>query len=215
MDNEEIQKYYLRISNKELSSDTSEKSFEIWNLIKKYRKMFGIGNRLIDVGCGKGKLAMRAVKEGYEVFAVDIIEKFLKNINIKEPSISTYMLNILDSKAVSEFVHKFDQFDIVIALGLVLNHASSKKELKAGLFNLVKLAKSNSLIVFDLMIEEMTPGKPKYIWSEFTHTLASFRDLSQFINAYGLRLLDIYSIHDDYGDGYVEHSVRTFIYKPW
>jgi len=65
------------------------------------------------------------------------------------------------------------------------------------------------------MMEEMTPEKPKYIWSEFTHTLASFQDISTYTKKYGLRILDIYSIHDDYGDGYTEHSVRIFIYKPW
>jgi len=127
MDNKNILRYYLETPEEEISSDISKKIFEIWNLIEKYRKSFRIGKRLIDVGCGKGKFAIKAVKEGYDVFAVDIVKIFLDDLKAVEPKISTHMLNIFSSKAVSDFVHKFGQFNIVVALGLVLNHAAIKK----------------------------------------------------------------------------------------
>jgi SAM-dependent methyltransferase len=219
---DEVKRYYASAPDKEIISDTSAKTFDIWSIVESWRKKLGIGNRLLDVGVGTGDFFHQAFKKGYNVMGVDLLEEIVQKVATKFPELKDKLqiVNILDEKSVSEFVRKFNKFDIVTILGLVPNHAENKQQLMTTLYNLTKFAGVNSLIVVDILLEEMYPGKPEVYWSEFTHTLTSISEMGEFFRKYGLRLLDAYTIHEIYpSEGEFdqeldEHYIRLFIHKP-
>jgi SAM-dependent methyltransferase len=220
--NREIRKYYLSINEEEVISDISQKKFDIWELMEKFRRELGVERRLIDIGGGMGYFAYNALKEGYDVIMIDALEEFVKKAGEKYPELKerVYVVDIFNEENVSKFIDKLGQFDVVTVLGSVPNHAVNKKKLKRGLYNILKFGNTNSLLVIDLLLEEMFPEKPSTIWSDFKHTLASFSDIGLFLRKYGLRILDLYSIHESYPSKrgsreYEEHSIRFFIHKPW
>ncbi|MEM3586126.1 MAG: methyltransferase domain-containing protein [Candidatus Jordarchaeaceae archaeon] len=220
--NDEVRRYYVSASDKEISSDMSAKTFDIWNIIESWREKLDIGNRLLDIGIGTGCFIYQAFKKGYNVMGVDLLEEIVEKVATKFPELKDRLqiLNVQDEKSVSEFVRKFNQFDIVTILGLVPNHAENKQQLMTTLYNITKFASINSLIVEDLLLEEMFPGRPEVYWSEFTHTLTSLSELGEFFRKHGLRLLDAYTIHEIYpSEGEFdkeldEHYIRLFIHKP-
>jgi 2-polyprenyl-3-methyl-5-hydroxy-6-metoxy-1,4-benzoquinol methylase len=220
--NDEVKRYYVSAPDKEINSDISAKTFDIWSIVESWRKKLGIGNRLLDVGVGTGHLAHEALKKGYNVMGVDLLEEIVQKVTIKFPELKgkLQIVNVVDEKSVSEFVRKFNQFDIVTILGLVPNHAENKQQLMTTLYNLKKFAGVNSLIVEDLLLEEMFPGRPENYWSEFTHTLTSIAEVGEFFRKYGLRLLDAYTIHEiypverEFDQELDEHYIRLFIHKP-
>jgi len=217
----EMEKYYLSIDEKEILSDISQKTFDIWEVMSNYRKELHIGQKLIDIGGGIGHFTYKASKKGYNVTMIDVLKEFIERTREKYPELKdrVYLLDIFDEKKVMEFVQGKGQFDVVTVLGSVLNHVENKRELNGGLYNIVKLGETNSLFVIDLLLEEMFPEKPATIWSDFKHTLASFSNIGVFLREYGFRLLDMYSIHESYTPErelkYEEHSIRFFILKPW
>ncbi len=220
--NDEVRKYYVSAPEKEISSDVSAKTFDIWNVIEFWRKKLEIGNRLLDVGIGTGHFTYQALRKGYNVVGIDFLEELLEKVAKKFPELKgkLHIVNVLDEKSVSEFVRKFNQFDIVTVLGLVPNHAENKQQLTATLYNITKFAGVNSLIVEDLLLQEMFPGRPEIYWSEFTHTLISLSELGEFLKKYGLRLLDAYTIHEiypaisEFDKELDEHYIRLFLHKP-
>lgn len=220
--NEEVKRYYISAPDKEISSDISTKTFDIWNTIEGWRKKLEVGDRLLDIGIGTGHFIYQAFKKGYNVMGIDFLEDLLEKVANKFPELrgKLQIVNVLDEKSVSEFVRKFNQFDIVTILGLVPNHAENKQQLMTTLYNITKFAGVNSLIIEDLLLEEMFPGKPEIYWSEFTHTLISLSELGEVFRKHGLRLLDAYTIHEIYpAEGEFdkeldEHYIRLFIHKP-
>lgn len=220
--NDEVKRYYVSAPDKEISSDVSAKTFDIWSIIEGWRKKLGIGNRLLDVGIGTGHFTYQAFRKGYNVMGIDFLEDLLEKVANKFPELKgkLQIVNVLDEKSVSEFVRKFNQFDIVTILGLVPNHAENKQQLMTTLYNITKFAAVNSLIVEDLLLEEMFPGRPEIYWSEFTHILISLSELGESLRKHGLRLLDAYTIHEIYpAEGEFdkeldEHYIRLFIHKP-
>jgi SAM-dependent methyltransferase len=219
----EVKKYYLTAPEQEINSDIAPKMFDTWCIIENYREKLNVGRRLLDVGVGTGRLAIQAFRNGYDVVAIDLIPEIVAKVTSKYPELEkrVHVVNLLDEKSVLEFVEEFGQFDVVTALGLVANHAQNKQEMVSALYSIVKVAGINSLVVVDLLLEEMFPGKPKIIWSDFTHTLTSLTEIGRIFKKYGLRLLDAYTIHETYfTEGKVlpefeEHSMRIFIHKPW
>lgn len=219
---DEIKNYYLSLlkdNEDEIISDLTPKTFDIYRVIEKYRRQLKLGKRLLDIGGGLGYFANEMLERGYDVVMTDIIEEFIERSVAKYPKLKgrVKIINIFDEKKTSELLNIINQFDIIVALGSVLNHASSKEELEVGFYNILKFGNTNSLFVIDFLIEEMFPEKPKIIWSDYKHTLVSLFDVGSFIRKYGLRILDVYSIHETYSlkGKYTEHSLRFFIYKPW
>lgn len=217
----EVKRYYLTAPEEEINSDIAPKTFDTWSIIENYRKKLKIGKRLLDVGFGTGHFALQAFKKGYNVMAIDFLPEIVVKVANKHPELKkrVHVVNLLDEKTVLEFIEEFGQFDVVTALGLVANHAQNKREMAKILYNIVKFAGINSLIVVDLLLEEMFPSKPEVIWSDFTHTLTSLTEMGSIFKKYGLRLLDAYTIHETYPAEEVfpefeEHSIRTFIHKP-
>ncbi|MEM2984549.1 MAG: class I SAM-dependent methyltransferase, partial [Candidatus Jordarchaeaceae archaeon] len=112
---DEVRKYYISAPEKEISSDVSAKTFEIWNIIEYWRKKLDIGDRLLDVGVGTGHFTFQALRKGYNVMGIDFLEELLEKVAHRFPELKgkLQVVNVLDERAVSEFVRKFNQFDIV------------------------------------------------------------------------------------------------------
>ncbi|MHA1991943.1 MAG: class I SAM-dependent methyltransferase [Candidatus Hodarchaeales archaeon] len=220
--NDEIRKYYISIKKKdeqEIMSDLSEKKFNLWDIIENHRKKLNIGKKLLDIGSGLGNFAIDAYSKDYNVFIIDILEEFIKEITTNQPELKrkAFLVDIFNEEDVSNFINEQNQFDVITVLGSVPNHAKDKMELERCLFNITKLGKTNSLFVIDFLQQEMFPESPSVIWSDYKHYLASFHDIAGFLQIYGLRVLDLYSIHEPYSEkpnSYEEHSIRFFLHKP-
>lgn len=218
-----MDKYYHSINDKELYSDVTF-IFDLWEMIKNFVSELKLGKnpiRAIDVGGGKGDIVIKGLKYGYEPFLVDINKDFLEEAERKYPDLRgrTAILNVFDSREVVTFLDKNGFFDVVLCLGLVLNHTDSLEKVALGFSNLVKLANENALIVTDLMLSELYIGNPKSIWIDFTMTPVSIIDISRLIKRHGLILKAFHSVEYDYGVcknyHYKDHAVRLFLVKPY
>jgi len=221
IDKKEMAKYYHSITDDELYSQTKF-VFDLWPTLNGIVKQFGKKKlRIIDVGGGKGDIIIAGSKYGYEVFLTDIYEDFLKEAVKRYPELSNRvaLLDIFNTKNVIEFINRYGYFDVVLCLGFVLNHTDSLDAFRRGFANLIKLANENSVIVVDIMLSDMYPGRPMRIWSDFNHTLISLKDLADMSEKYGLILAEFHSIRYDYSDAknynYREYGSRFFIIKPY
>lgn len=218
-----MDKYYHSIDDKELYSDVTF-TFDLWEIIKNLVSELKQGKRLVrvvDVGGGKGDIVIKGLKYGYEPFLTDINKDFLDEAERRHSELRgrTCVLDIFDSQEVIKFIDKNGFFDVVLCLGLVLNHTDHLDKVFLGFSNLVKLANENAVIVVDLMLSELYIGNPESIWIDFTMTPVSIMDISKLIRKHGLILKAFHSIEYDYGEcknyHYKDHAIRLFLVKPY
>ena len=216
----EIKDYYLRSPVEEISSYTTPLSFDLWDSIETYRSKLGIGKRWIDIGGGVGEIAAISLKKGYDVHVTDVFDELIQATVDRHPELKTRIshLDLFDTKNVNSLLASKGSFDIVTALGAVLNHAANRLEVRKGFGNLVRFGHANSLIIIDVMLREMLPGHPASIWSEFLHVLVGFDDIYALTRLHKLELLETYSIQYIYPSKKgkeleTERALRLLYYK--
>ncbi len=73
------------------------------------------GSRILDAGCGTGRVAIRLAELGYECVGVDVDDAMLAEARLAAPAL-TWLTSDLASLPVAELGH----FDLVVAAGNVL-----------------------------------------------------------------------------------------------
>ena len=116
---QEYSKYFVDLTKKYLDNPESDVQFqkEI-NFFIEYSKRYGMGNNLLEIGCGTGRTLLFLAKEGFTSWGVDFdtmqiefAEKLKKELNIN---------NITFSVAnIGEEVFKGNKFDIIISNDLI------------------------------------------------------------------------------------------------
>lgn len=98
-----------------------------WDSFEKGRVLSLLGNvknkKILDVGAGTGRLAIRLAKLGAEVTALDISEIMLNNLKLK---IKNFKLNIAIGDA-ENLPFDDESFDIVIATFLIVHLKDTKR----------------------------------------------------------------------------------------
>ncbi len=133
---EDIGKFYLTILNDPFSDFYACRIDQI-NTYKKLKRsgmLDGLGNYVLDIGCGVGEFAYSLAKEGKNVVAIDVSKKAISEAKLRyEPRIK--ILRAVKSCGFLKFKHidifNFDseeRFDSIIALRLINNIEFRKRE---------------------------------------------------------------------------------------
>jgi 2-polyprenyl-3-methyl-5-hydroxy-6-metoxy-1,4-benzoquinol methylase len=195
----EIKDYYLGISADEITSYLTPASFDLWESVARYRRELGLGGRWLEVGGGMGDLAAAALDRGYDVLMTDVQPELLETAVARHPRLRGRLehSDVFDAKDVAALAAR-GPFSIVAALGAVLNHARDHRQLELGFGHLVSLAQPGSLLIVDLMLSEMFPGRPATIWADLLHVLPGFENLARLTRAWGLQVLEAHSLYHRY-----------------
>ena len=102
-----------------LIADYYNKKNDYWDSFEKGRVLPLLGNveglKILDVGGGNGRLAVKLVEIGGDVTVVDVSEEMIKNIKIKSSKLKTV---IGDAESLP---FENESFDIVIATFLIVH----------------------------------------------------------------------------------------------
>lgn len=171
----------------------------LWRLLARHRADLGIGRRWLEVGGGRGDVAALALCRGYDVALTDAFPEMLRTAARRHPALAGRMrrLDIFDARAVARLASA-GPWDVVVALGAVLNHARDRAALRRGLDHLLALAAPSALLVVDLLLREAHPGHPRAFWSEFRHVLAGLDDVHRFVAGHRLLVLDAHALFHRY-----------------
>lgn len=102
-----------------LLADYYNKREKYWDSFEKDKVLSLLGDvgskKILDVGAGTGRLALRLAKVGAEVTALDVSEEMLKKLKIKNHNLKTIVGEAEDLPFENE------SFDIVVATFLIVH----------------------------------------------------------------------------------------------
>ena len=217
----EIKDYYLGISADEITSYLTPASFDLWKSVARYRRELGLGVRWLEVGGGMGDLAAAALDRGYDVVMTDVQPALLETAVARHPRLRGRLQrsDVFDPQDAAALAAR-GPFPIVAALGAVLNHARDHRQLTLGFGHLVTFAQPGSLLIVDLMLSEMFPGRPATIWADLLHVVPGFADLAELTRVWGLQVLEAHSLYHRYPPTptfdaeFDERMLRLFLRTP-
>lgn len=126
---------------------TSADDYDRWvslylNLLREHG--FSTG-RLVDLGCGTGKGALRFASQGFDVTGVDISPEMLRMARQK-PGADRVRFVTGDLRRLEEL----GRFDVAVALGEPFNYLENEGELLAAFQGVARLLTPDGVFLFDL-----------------------------------------------------------------
>ena len=112
------------------------------NYVKKYAKK---GCKILEIGAGTGAYSVQLAKMGYNVTAIELVEKNLKII--KNKSIDIKNITSLQGDALDLSRFEDGEFDIVLNLG-PMYHLFSKKDQEQAIKESLRVCKKNGVSMF-------------------------------------------------------------------
>lgn len=144
-----------------ISSDFSQKRFYMWNEIKPYLKLIKKGDKVLDLGCGNGRLygeleksirlTMRSSHEtntqkpGIDYLGIDFSKELISIAQNKYPELNFKVADILDTKIWD----KLNNFDVVVSLA-VLHHFPTSKDHNFILSKIFDCLKPNGIFILSV-----------------------------------------------------------------
>ncbi len=124
---------------------TAHHEYEAWidELLPPLKRHGLTKGHLLDVGCGTGKSFIPMLGRGWEVTACDASPSML---GLARKKTDDARLEVADLRRLSQL----GEFDLVWALGDVLNNLLSMDDLLVGLQGMHQNLKPNGLLMFDL-----------------------------------------------------------------
>ena len=123
--------------------------YDDWQRVVEYFiKELSPGNKkLIDLGCGTGKMSNRFAKAGYEVTGVDVSEDMLSfaqsTTNNKGESVHYIHQDLRELEVMNKF-------DVAVSLCDVMNYITEEEELYMVFQRVAKVLNHHGLFIFDV-----------------------------------------------------------------
>ena len=111
------------------------------------------GMKILEVGAGTGRYSHYFARKGYEVHAVELVEKNIDGF--KEKTLSNENITIVQGDAVNLCMVKDNAYDIVLHLG-PMYHLSTKSERKTAIREAIRVTKPNGKVFMAYILNEMT-----------------------------------------------------------
>lgn len=176
------------------------------------------GNKLIDLGCGTGKMSIRFAKAGYEVTGIDVSEDML----------SFAQSITMEQGANVHFIHQdlrklevVNKFDIAVSLCDVINYITEEEELYNVFQRVAGALNHNGLFIFDvhsqIYLEQTMTNQVfteiyddiSYIWicSEGEKTGQVVHDLTFFLQT------DEKNLYERFDETHYQRSFSIEVYE--
>lgn len=113
-----------------------------------YKKYFTKDQRLIEFGCGSGRILIPLLEKGFDLSGLDISKGMLKHLRpkLKQRKLTTKIFN----KDLTNFSLK-TKFDGGILSQRTLNFITTQNGQKKALINISKTLKEGSILIINLM----------------------------------------------------------------
>jgi tRNA (uracil-5-)-methyltransferase TRM9 len=135
-----VQKNYEEIADQ--YNETRKKNlFPLWNELIKIMKGIADGDRVLDVGCGNGRLLEAFIGKDIKYLGVDNSEKLLDHARANYPANKFMKADILDLGTVPEY-----EFDHVVSVA-VLHHLPGRELRLKALRQLYNKTKKGGQVV--------------------------------------------------------------------
>ena len=116
------------------------------------------GNRLLDLGCGKGRHAVSMVKEGHEVVGVDLSDRSITFAQEAYKDVEALSFVRADMRSLSAHFES-DSFDAVLLLFTSFGYFEDDKDHMEILMQIKSLLRSGGLLLLDyLNLETVRSG---------------------------------------------------------
>ena len=113
-------KLFLKVLNSQWKRGEEETSY-ITNLLRK----LGVssGSRILDLGCGNGRIAINLAKYGYRVVGIDISPAFIEDARkkAKDHNVEDKVTFIVgDARELSSLTSEYGPFDVILCVWTTL-----------------------------------------------------------------------------------------------
>lgn len=154
-----------------------------------------IPRRILDVGCGTGRLSIALSKRGYNVTGIDIAEKAL---DLAKKKARARDLKAVFVKADMRTYKSSTRFDCAIAGDDVISHADSKEEIVGVFKNILGNLNETGVFIFDAAnYESKKKSKPVEHWRFARGRIRMLAERRSHFDSKGVyRWKDILSIDD-------------------
>ena len=117
--------------------------------IEKYLKP---GMKVLEVGAGSGRYSHYFARKGYEVHAVELVERNIEDF--KKKTLPGENITIVQGDAVNLRMLKDDEYDIVLHLG-PMYHLFDDADRKAAVSEALRVTKPNGIVFMAYILNEM------------------------------------------------------------
>lgn len=153
IDNEEERvKALYEIFDEESRLSSKATRVEFLTTIRQIEKYLRPGMKILDLGAGTGEYSLYFAEKGYEVTAVELVEKHVNRIKEKKRigmNLQVFQGNVLD---LSDF--KDNEYDIVLCLG-PLYHLEDRKDQLKCLEEVKRICKEDGIMFFAFINNDM------------------------------------------------------------
>lgn len=155
----EIYNYYNE--SERLNSKSSR--VEFYTTVKEIENYLEKGMKILDIGAGTGEYSIYFAEKGYEVVALELVEKHVEEIKSRvtdNMNIEVYQGNALD---LSKFENNY--FDIVLCFGPMYHLEKEIDKIKV-IEEMKRVSKDNGILFFAFISNDMVIVTETFCYTE-------------------------------------------------
>ena len=153
MDRKEILENYYNEWNEDDRLLSRFGQVEFLTTIRFIEKYLKPGMKVLEVGAGSGRYSHYFARKGYEVNAVELVERNIEDF--KKKTLPGENITIVQGDAVNLHMLKDNEYDIVLHLG-PMYHLSAENERKAAVNEALRVAKPKGIVFMAYILNDMT-----------------------------------------------------------
>ncbi len=133
-----------------LSSKSSQ--VEFLTTVRQIEKHLKEGMKILDLGAGTGEYSLYFARKGFQVTAIELVEKHVKEI--KEKITSEMCLNVFQGNAMDISIIEDNSYDIVLCFGPLYHLAKVEDKMKC-IGEVKRVCKDNGKMFFAFISNDM------------------------------------------------------------
>lgn len=149
--------------NEENRLKTKANRVEFITTINKIESVLEPGMKILDVGAGAGEYSLYFAEKGYDVVAVDLVEKHTALIQEKGKNYDNLVVH--QGNALDLGFLKVNKFDCILCLG-PLYHLESKADQLKCIKEMIRVSKDNAFLFFAFISNDMVIATETMCYNE-------------------------------------------------
>lgn len=140
------------IFNEDERLSTKATQIEFLTTVRQIEKYLKPGMKILDIGAGTGVYSLYFARKGYNVTAINLVEKHIRKI--KEKITPEMSLEVLQGNALDLFMIEDESYDIILCLGPLYHLSKYESKLKC-IEEVKRVCKKNGKMFFSFISNDM------------------------------------------------------------